>query len=243
MPVFSSTGRVFPGWWAAIPFLALGLAACGSEMASPPAAADGVGTIQTVDPAVTGEALVSQVAIRSQDLGRRGRVRLYEGGDQVQGRVTLDHCGYDFTTESHRVARRQVAIVVNRSKRFALSNEVVAYATPERAAEALNEFRVSVETCPKHAFRPSMVQGVPDLRYEVSRLRADRSLPVEDNVVGTFVVRARNSDRRLHLIVVFQRRGTVLTGVYLSSFSRLTPAQRATLRSMVHLTGERLAAT
>lgn len=242
MPVFSSTGRKFRAWWALVPIVALGLAACGSEVASP-ATADGVGTTQTVPPAVSGEALVNQVAIRGGDLGRRSRVRLYQSGDQVQGQVTLDNCGYDFTTETHRIARRQVAIVVKRNRRFSLSNEVVAYDSPERAAEAINEFRMSVETCPKRAFRASRVQGVPDLKYPVSRLRTAPNLPVEDNAVATRVVRARNSDRRLHQIVVFQRRGTVLTGVYLSSFSRLTSAQRATLRALVRVTGERLAAS
>jgi hypothetical protein len=132
---------------------------------------------------------------------------------------------------------------VNRNRRFSLSNEVVAYDSPERAAEAINEFRMSVETCPKRAFHASAVQGVPDLKYPVNRLRTAPNLPVEDNAVATFVVRARNSDRRLREIIVFQRRGTVLTGVYLASFSRLTSSQRATLRALVHVTGERLAAS
>lgn len=240
MPVFSSSGRVFRASVAST-VLVLGLAACGTEVTSAHDTAGAPGTTETMLPTASGEALVNQVAIRGADLGRRGSVRLYEGGDQVKGRVTLDNCGYDFTTESHRVARRQVRVVVNRNRRVGLSNEVVAYGSPERAAEAINEFRVSVETCARRGYHVSGVQGVPDLRYLVSRHRTAPGLPIEDNTVATLAVRTKDSDRRYHQMIVFQRRGTVLTGMYLSTVSKPTPAQRAILWSLVRRTGARLA--
>jgi hypothetical protein len=49
------------------------------------------------------------------------------GGDEVDGEVTLDNCGYDFSTAALRRARRQYLITPPDDGHFGFSNEVVAY--------------------------------------------------------------------------------------------------------------------
>ena len=54
-----------------------------------------------------------------------------EDGDQVVDQVTLDNCGYDLTTEAHRVVRRQDVVYAGASG-AGVSNELVAYDSPRR---------------------------------------------------------------------------------------------------------------
>jgi hypothetical protein len=122
-----------------------------------------------------------------------------------------------------------------------LSNEVVAYESSAFAAEALNELRTSVTTCPKHRYRDSNVARTPDLRYDVSRLRSSPELPVQDNTVATMVVRARKGNQHLHELVIAQRHGTVLSLGYLMSLDAASNADRATAMTLAKISGKRLA--
>lgn len=161
--------------------VALTLAGCGS--ASPTAA-----TSSTPPPKVTTSPanLVAQVGLTNKDLANGFTVKLMDGGDQVAGQVTLDNCGYAFTTETHRVARRQVTLITDKGQPSGASNEVVAYDSPQSATQALTQFRASVKGCPKGKFEKSTVAGVPDLRYVVSTVTQSASLPVKDNAALRF---------------------------------------------------------
>ena len=66
-------------------------------------------TSTSATPAGLGSAL-TRIALRKGDLATGYTLRLIPGGDTVRGEVTLDNCGFNFTTEAHRVARRQYAI-------------------------------------------------------------------------------------------------------------------------------------
>ena len=55
--------------------------------------------------------IVTTVAMTNKDLTNGYKAVLVPGGAAVKGQVTLDLCGYRFTSESHRVARRQVGVV------------------------------------------------------------------------------------------------------------------------------------
>jgi hypothetical protein len=236
---FVSVGRLtrVAAIGAAVPLL-IALTGCGS---SDPTAAATQPTTASQPVTVAPSALVGRVGLVDSDLRAGGHVRLYQAGDQVQGQVTLDNCGYDFTTEAYRVARRQVGVVNPKNRKAFFSNEVVAYDTPARAAMALNQFRMSVVHCPRHTFQKSTVASVPPLRYDVSRLRPTRGLPVSDSAVAAIVVNAKGG-RHLYGLLIFQRQGTVLSGIYLQSSTRLAAADIRTEMSLAKVTGGRLAA-
>jgi hypothetical protein len=69
---------------------------------------------------------VRQVALRTSDFHNGTTVRLFLGGNLVRGRVTLDNCGFNFTTERRRVARHQVGLYRRGASDAFGSNEVVA---------------------------------------------------------------------------------------------------------------------
>jgi len=48
---------------------------------------------------------LERIALQAGDLATGYKLQLMPGGDKVAGQVTLDNCGFDFTTEAHRVAR------------------------------------------------------------------------------------------------------------------------------------------
>src|SRR5919107_1078574 len=69
---------------------------------------------------------VERVTLRASQVGPGYVSRVIPGGRFVQGQVTLDMCGFRFTSEGRRVARLQTGYVRAGSK-LALSNEVVSY--------------------------------------------------------------------------------------------------------------------
>jgi hypothetical protein len=195
--------------------------------------------VETVSPAD----LVTQVGLNGHDLATGYTLKLIPGGDRVTGQVTLDNCGFDFTTESDRVARRQTVVMSPTGQQVGLSNEVVAYDSPGHAAKALGQLRTSVTHCPHNIFEPEHIAGAPDLRYEVSKLSSDASLPVSDNALVTLTMTARGSTKPVYGAAIFQRFGTVLDAVYLFSSTKPSAASLTAVQALARLTGQRLAAT
>lgn len=218
--------------------LTVAVAACGSS--SSPAASPG--TPRSTSPvavALSPTAVVERVALVESDFTDGSTVALINGGDQVAGQITLDNCGSLFTTEAHRVARRQIDIRAVKGKQPSFfSNEVVAYDTPEQAAKALAEVRASVTHCPKDVFVPSTVQGVPPQRYDVSRLSTLSNPPVQDSAVETLTLSAEGTTRQVHAVIIYQRRGTVLDILYLNSLKKLSASKVAAARSLAQITGK-----
>jgi hypothetical protein len=217
--------------------LTLGLAATGSSNASLTST-----TASTARGTLTPKALVRHIALVNSDFTDGRSVSLLQQGNRVQGEVTLDNCGFNFTTEANRVARHQTEIVPAPGKSWT-SNEVVAYETPHFAAKALRQFRKSVMNCPKGVFTPSGIVGVPDLRYDVSKIRSSAKLPVTDNAVIRLKITVKGVSKPFWSVLIFQRQGTVLDGVYRASFKKPTAAKMADLRSLATITGQRLAAS
>jgi hypothetical protein len=187
--------------------------------------------------------LVTEVALNGNDLANGYTLKVMPGGDRVAGQVTLDNCGFHFTTESNRVARLQSWVLSAAGQQVGLSNEVVAYDSPGHAAKALGQLRTSVTHCPHNVFEPEFIAGAPDLRYDVSRLSSDASLPVSDNALVTLTMTEKGSTKPVYGAVIFQRLGTVLDGIYLFSSTKPTAASLATVQAFARLTGQRLAAS
>jgi hypothetical protein len=192
------------------------------------------------------EAIVEYVVLGSGDVPRT-TARLIDGGDQVEGEVTLDECGYTFTSEDDRVARRQVNLV-RRGDSGRYSHEVVVYGSEEEARHALAEWRAAVRDCPPDQFIKPDVPGLPALRTQVLELHPIESLPVRNNAVVRELVSTR-SGRSAYLAAIYQQHGVVLSVSYLSTtdepvpdqVNRLTEQARKAAERMVTLPGGDLA--
>jgi hypothetical protein len=222
--------------------LTLSLAGCASSgtgaASDPVIAKSAIPTAAKLSPT----ALVTRVGLVSGDFSDGRSVRLINAGDEVAGQVTLDNCGTFFTTEAHRVARRQTAIVPEGRASF-FSNEVVVYDTVAQAAKALNQLRSSVRHCPTDTLVPLEAHGVPAVRYDVSRLSTISGLPVKDSAQVVITISAKGTSKRLHGLFIFQRQGTVLDIVYLQTLQNPTSAETAVAQELAQITGKRLAAT
>jgi hypothetical protein len=221
---------------ALVSLAVLGTAGCGSD---DDAAA--VGAVQ-VTPAPSPSVLVHRVTLRPADFPPRTKIRLYDGGDQVAGEVTLDFCGFDFTSEANRLVRRQVAVLFPKAGKVSYSNEVVAYDTDAHAAAALQELRSAVTTCPPYRFMGSTVAGVPAIRT-VAHQVTDKNLRVADNTVVTAKLTARSSHRSMRTVMYFQRQGTILSAIYFATPGKPSKGQKDMARYMAQTTGFRLAQT
>jgi hypothetical protein len=221
--------------------LALSVAGCGSSGGAPnanPSAAKATGSA-AAKPAPA--ALVKQVTLRNSDFKGGLRLKLSPGGDKVAGQITLNNCGDDFSTEAHRVARRQVALVSAKGQASGISNEVAVYDRPEQAAKALKQLRKSVVGCSKKIYHKTKQPDLPALRYEVNTLAKGAGLPVKDSAVVTQKVAAKGFEQRLFLVLILQRQGPVLSAVYLQSPTKPTDADVANLHSLAVITGKRIA--
>jgi hypothetical protein len=167
-------------------------------------------------------------------------LKLIPHGDQVQGQVTLDNCGFDFTTEAHRVARRQYALVDSKSRGAGLSNELVAYDSPREAAKALAQWEDAAAHCPRTPVA-STVAGVPKMVERILRNHRDLpSLLVRTNALTaeSYSVRGHGT---LYGITVVQVHGVLLDNIYLELNKPPTTQDiRVALRE-ANITGQRLA--
>jgi hypothetical protein len=228
---------------AVVLLLALGLAATGSSSAA------GASHRVTSKPADAGAAtltpktLVRQIGLVNSDFTDGSTVVKIRHGNRVHGQVTLDACGFNFTTESRRVARHQTVVLPTSPHRYLASNEVVAYQSRHFAGKALRQLRRAITHCPKHVYFPSAIAGNPDYRFDVAKLRSSPLLPVTDNAIVTLKIGIKGQRKPVWALLIFQRRGTVLDGMYKAYGRKLTPTKVAALRSLAKITGARLAAS
>ena len=164
---------------------------------------------RSADPGET----LRQVVLRPAQVGRGYVLEVVRGGREVKGEVTLDLCGFRYSSESRRSARLQVAYI-RRGTTLALSNEVVSYRRGG-AALAMGEVAGAIRGCPRGEIK-SPVRGVPPLRYRVARL----STAGKGLLPGAIALRmtASGTVNGKKLVVtsfgVYQRRGNILSGIY-----------------------------
>jgi hypothetical protein len=173
-------------------------------------------------------ALLQHVVLKPAQVGSGFSLGQIPGGHLVQGETTLDFCGFTYPSEQARTARLQV-VYSAKSSSFAASNEVVTY-TPGGTRQALSEVEQAAAKCPqgKVADPPS---GVTDLvRHTHVIAGTDRLLPGSIAIFekDTAVVHGKRVSE--DTVLVFQIRGSVLSGVY--GYGRSAAAvQTLTLRA------------
>lgn len=180
-------------------------------------------------------AVLRKVALVEDDLPDGIELELIEGGDEVEGQVTLDMCGYRFTTEQARAERYQTEAEDAQGARI-VSNEGVLYKSAQDATAAMEELRTSIRECPKGRVVESSVEAVPPLIYDLT-LAPEQELAdlTADRVALTAVVR-NEQGQTATFGLVYQRRGRVLVGLYGDSVAGVLPyakvvAQRVTALS------------
>src|SRR6185437_13940155 len=126
---------------------------------------------------------LEKMALRTGDFQTGYTMKLIDGGDQVAGQVTLDNCGFTFSTEAHRVARREYGLVDSDDDPVGLSNELVAYDTTEEATKALAEWHASSINCPSTPIKSQFADS-GSLVFKVSRNDVDAAgLPVPHDTI------------------------------------------------------------
>jgi hypothetical protein len=157
--------------------------------------------------------VLRQVVLRPAQVGPGYALKVFQGGGEVKGQVTLDLCGFRFASESRRTARFQVAYL-RRGSNLAVSNEVVSYRLGG-AALAMREVEAAVRACPPHEVA-STVRGVPPLRYQFTRL----STAGKGLLPGAIALRMTASGTVNGKTLtetsfgVYQMRSSILSGIY-----------------------------
>jgi hypothetical protein len=155
---------------------------------------------------------LASVALSQSDLNTGFTIKLIDGGDQVTGQVTLDNCGFNFTTEANRVARRQYGIYDQTDQDTGVSNELVAYDSAASATLALSQWHQAAATCPKTPVH-STVAGEPDSTIVVTtNALGNTTLPISTNSVIVESVTADGDTE--YFVAAIQVHGQFLDAVY-----------------------------
>lgn len=175
----------------------------------------------------TRAAELDKLVLRASQLGPGYKLLQRSDGRGTNGLVTLDLCGYRFTSEARRTGRLQVNYD-GQTTVIKYSNEIVSYA-PGGTRLALRELNQAVNRCPA---RPvdSTVQGVPPLTYRITRLTTTGLLPgaiaLRINVSGTYKGKRFSATDA----AIYQVHGNVLSGLYAYGGS-VKQRERAALRA------------
>ena len=184
-----------------------------------------------------GQTVLERLPLTDDDLPPGFRFVTIPGGNRVRNQVTLDFCGASFPSESTRVARLQQSALDASGKpiRGIRGQEVVLYDSAGSAEQAFREIRNAVAECPSDRFVGSRVAGVPPLRYEVAPNAPGTIEDIApDHIVLQFTVNGR-SGMSQDVVIVYQRRGRVLVGLYGSELDAIRPFASIVARRLVTL--------
>jgi hypothetical protein len=186
-------------------------------------------------------AILETIALHTNDFRAGYTMQLMTAGAQVAGQVTLDNCGYRFSTESHRVARRQY-LLYDAGEPRGLSNELVAYDTRAQAQLALAQWHDAAAHCPRTAVRSS-VAGMPKLTERITRNQLHvAGLPDKCNALTVESATAAGQGT-LYSITILQVHGRILDAVYLNDARAPTSQEIDGAIRIAAITGERLVVT
>lgn len=198
---------------------------------------------------VSPQQVVQQVGLSDKDLRGGLQVSLMKGGNVVKGQTTLGPCGYAYTTEAHRVARREVTVLTAAKQPTGIFNEVVVYDSAASAAKSMSELRTALAHCPRTFVHES---GGSSTLVQFSRVRtrvlsgALTKTPGEtfdEAVVTTFTETAKSPHVSAYAMVIGARRGAVVTYVGIFSRSPLTTAQAQATGTLSDVTVRKLSAS
>jgi hypothetical protein len=129
---------------------------------------------------------------------------------------SLDMCGYNFTTEADRVARRRTAVFTQAHLApTGIYSEAVEYKTQADAILAMNQFRAAVNGCKNGSVHPSTLAPSSDgkLKFHVvTKDDKDSQFPEADNS-GAFVDVTDASGKLTTYLFIYQRYANVIVGM------------------------------
>jgi hypothetical protein len=155
---------------------------------------------------------LSKLLLTPGQVGPGYRLVQRPDGHGVKGFVTLDMCGYRFSSEKLRTDRIQVNYV-HPAPAVTVSNEVVAY-QPGGATQALEEVAYAASHCPSAPLK-SEAKGVSSVSFKVAPVPVTNGLPAGSLAYAvTISLTYHGKQTKQNDIVVYQIRGNVLSGVY-----------------------------
>lgn len=175
---------------------------------------------------------IKAIGLKPSDLRSGETLRLMRDGAGLDQVTLTSLCGYHFTSEHYRVARREWSITLPGGTYSAGANEVVAYSSPAKAALAIRQWWVSQRDCPGPHAQPV------SSRFVVNR-RDVATLPVHDNELTHRVV-VQKGHKDLHILSVLQVKGRFLDAMWLATDRSGAATRFAELESYARITGARL---
>jgi hypothetical protein len=171
---------------------------------TPPVSADAP---VTDSPAI--DQVLSAAALTNADVQSAYEVKVQPGGASLKGDPTLDGgCGYHFTSEAHRIARREYGIYDRKThQQISLTNDIAAYDTHADALEALSQWEIAANTCPD---TPQHIDGTKLITTTLHEVANSDALPIPDNALTYQAVTNPTTSQVYYVIFCIQVKGRFL---------------------------------
>jgi hypothetical protein len=168
-----------------------------------------------------GQSLLARVQLNESDLPGSVRLQTVPLVDEP----TLDLCGAEFPSEALREARiEQVAIDKNGPEigdRGEFSVESVVYDSAESAAQAFDELRSAIESC------PDVFRGAKGQEHHLVSIPDAQLGKIAPDHVAVYTTAQDSQDRWGNPLgtraIVYQRRGRVMIGLYGPDLATIGP--------------------
>lgn len=172
-------------------------------------------TTDATDDGTIDVSLLAGLGLHDEDLTEGLFVDFIPDGDTL-ATPTLDFCGADYPSERARLARAQTAAFTDAGEFVGLSSEVVVYASPAAAQQALREVTAARKACPTNKAVPTDDGHDVSFTFHSAPGPSNTPLvPAAQRLIIHTTMKVDGKDRRAFL--VYQITGRVLSAFYASS--------------------------
>ncbi len=160
---------------------------------------------------------LAQYGLNTEDLTSEWTVLPMARGTTLQD-PTLDLCELEYSSESERIARRQVQATSANSPYSFLSSEVVRYKSASAASQAVKELKNAVETCIKNG--GGVAKSGLKVPYTFEKLPSSSLIFVKDENRVFVKALIGSGDSTRWLLGFYQFSGDMFTGLYVVKNAR-----------------------
>ena len=155
------------------------------------------------------------------------------------GSTSLSLCGAKFTSETHRLARRNVFFEDFQGNVTGAQEETTVYAGQAWAVRAMTEWRRAAAGCNQHAFKVYAEAGRTPVRYSGLVTGPVTGLPARNSTETTFRVDVKGG-HPYYVLVILQQQGNTIDAMVLSY---VDPAARSAVTGFAQISGAKLVRT
>jgi hypothetical protein len=191
--------------------------------------------------AQTASQKVASISLTSADLPPTLRAAPVPHGTAMTGpgSTSMGLCGARFTSEAHRLARRDVSFADFQGNVTGAQEETTVYAGSAWAAKAMAEWRKAAAGCNQKVFKVYAETGKTPARYSSMVTRPVTGLPAKNSIQTTFRLETKGGHPSYGLVIL-QQQGNTIDAMVLVYADGTDPAAISAVNGFAQISGAKL---